>query len=184
MLVGIDDGIGVRQLLTRQMVIGNQYLHAGRLGRRHPGDAGDAVIHRDQKLGAAGHRQLDDLGGKAVSELEAVGHQKIDVTATHGAQGQHAQRRAGGAVAVEVTDDEDPLLGGQRIGQQRHRLLHAKQALGWQQRAGAALEQNGIVYATAGEDLAKQRMQVGGQMGIINSRTTTNVQRHQNYPVS
>ncbi len=72
-----------------------------------PGDAGDAVVHRDQELGAAGHRQLDDLGGEAITELEAVGHQKIDVTTAHGAQGQHAQRRAGGAVAVKVTDDEN-----------------------------------------------------------------------------
>ena len=53
MLVGVHDGIGVRQLLARQMVIGNQYLHAGRSSRRHPGDAGDAVVHRDQELGAA-----------------------------------------------------------------------------------------------------------------------------------
>lgn len=62
MLVGVHYRVGVRQLLARQMVIGNQYLHASRLGCRHPGDAGDAVVHRDQELGAAGHRQLDDLG--------------------------------------------------------------------------------------------------------------------------
>ncbi len=184
MLVRVDNSIGVRQLLTRQMVIGNQYLHAGRLGSRHPGDAGDAVIHRDKKLGAARHRQLDNFGGKAVAKLEAVGHKKIDVAATHGAQGQHTQRRTGGSVAVEVADNQEPFLGGQGIRQQRHRLLHAIEALGRQQLAGAALQQGGILYATAGEDLAKQGMQGGRQMGIINSRTTTDLQGHQYDPVS
>ena len=178
MLVGVHYRVGVRQLLTRQMVIGNQYLHAGRLGRRHPGDAGDAVVHRDQELGAAGHRQLDDLRGEAITELEAVGHQKIDVATAHGAQGQHAQRRAGGAVAVKVTDDENAFLRRQRLGQQRHRLRHAEQTLGRQQLVGAALQQGRVFYPAAGEDLAKQRVQGGGQMGIINSRTTTDLQGH------
>lgn len=184
MLVRVDDGIGVRQLLTRQMVIGNQYLHASRLGRRHPGDAGDTVIHRDQELGATGHRQLDNFGGEAVAKLEAIGHQKIDVATAHGAQRQHTERRAGGTVAVEITDNEDPFLSGQGIRQQRYRLLHTIEALGRQQLAGAALQQGRIVYATTGEDLAKQGMQGGRQMGIINSRTTTDLQGHQYDPVS
>ena len=178
MLVGVHYRIGSRQLLARQVMIGDQNLHAGRLGRRHPGDAGDAVVHRDEELGAARHRQLDYLRGQAIAEFETVGHQKIDVVAAHCPQRQHAQGRAGGAVAVKISDDEDALLGGQRRCQQGHRLLHAEQALGRQQLAGAALEQGRILYPPAGKDLTKQWVQSSGQMGIINSRTTTDLQGH------
>ncbi len=66
----------------------------------------------------------------------------------------------------------------QRLGQQRHRLRHAEQTLGRQQLVGAALQQGRVFYPAAGEDLAKQRVQGGGQMGIINSRTTTDLQGH------
>ncbi|MNM34939.1 hypothetical protein D3C81_456000 [compost metagenome] len=183
MLVGVHYRIGIRQLLAWQVVIGNQYPHPGRLGRRHPGNAGDAVVHRDEELGAAGHRQLDDLGGEAIAELETVGHQKIDVMTPHGPQGQHAQGRAGGAVAVEVTDDEDALLRRQGIRQQGHRLLHAEQALGRQQLTGAALKQGGILHPTAGEDLAKQGVQGIWQVSVIHSGTTTDLQGHGVNPV-
>ncbi|MNG93596.1 hypothetical protein D3C79_525670 [compost metagenome] len=182
-LVRVHYRIGSGQLMTRQVMIGDQHLHAGRLGGGDTGDTGDAVVHRDEELGAAGHRQLDDLGGEAIAELETVGHQKIDVMTPHGPQGQHAQGRAGGAVAVEVTDDEDALLRRQGIRQQGHRLLHAKQALGRQQLAGAALQQSGVQDSATGEDLAQQRMQGIGQVSVIHSGTTTDLQGHEFDPV-
>ncbi|MNH00596.1 hypothetical protein D3C79_597950 [compost metagenome] len=104
--------------------------------------------------------------------------------AAHGSQRQHAQGRAGGAVTVEIPDDQDALLRRQGRGQQGHGLLHAEQALGRQQLAGAALEQDGIFHATTGEDLAQQRVQGGGQMGIIHPRTTTDLQGHRYDPVA
>ena len=96
----------------------------------------------------------------------------------HGSQGQHAQGRAGGAVAVEVTDNEDALLRRQGIRQQGHRLLHAEQALGRQQLAGAALEQGRVLHPAAGEDLTKQGVQGIWQVSVIHSGTTTDLQGH------
>ena len=52
----------------------------------------------------------DDLGREPVAELETVGHQEIHGRESPGAQAAHDERRAGRAVRVEVSDDEDAAL--------------------------------------------------------------------------
>ena len=60
-LIGIDDGSGGGQLLPRQMVIGDNHLHAQLPGPGDAADTADTVVHRQQQLRSApgGHiRQL------------------------------------------------------------------------------------------------------------------------------
>ena len=47
--VGVHQRIGRRQPLTGQMVVGDQHFPAQRLGRRHAGMAGNAVVDGDQQ---------------------------------------------------------------------------------------------------------------------------------------
>ena len=61
----------------------------------------------------------DDLGREAVAELETVGHQEIHRRESPGAQAAHDERRAGGAVRIEVADHQDAplaMLEDQRDG--------------------------------------------------------------------
>src|SRR5690606_663717 len=47
-LVGVDDGQGAGQHLARQVVVGNQYVDAGRVCGLYAIHAGNAVVHRNQ----------------------------------------------------------------------------------------------------------------------------------------
>ena len=61
----------------------------------------------------------DDLGRESVAELEAVRHQEIHRRESPGAQAAHDQRRAGGAIGVEIADHENAplaMLENQRDG--------------------------------------------------------------------
>ena len=78
-LVGVDDDIGGGQLATRQVVIGDQGGDAQRPGRGHPLDTGNTIVHGNDQVGPPGGSQLDDLGGQAVTVLETVGDQVIDL---------------------------------------------------------------------------------------------------------
>ena len=91
------------------MVIGHQHIEPGLFRRGNPLDAGNAVVHGDQQLRLAlqGHR--DDFRGQAVAVLEAVGHQIINMGGAEHAQPQHTDRTGGGAIGIEVADDEDAL---------------------------------------------------------------------------
>ena len=89
------------------MVIGDQHLDAARTRRRDTGIAGDAVVDGDDERRAPLGGEPDDLGREPVAELEAVGHQEIHRRESPGAQAAHDQRRAGGAIRVEVSDHED-----------------------------------------------------------------------------
>ena len=117
--VGIDDGVGVRQLRARQMVIGNEYVDAACPRGRHPGVAGDAVVHRDQQCRGALGRARHDLGGEPVAEAKAVRHQEVHRREAAGAQRAHHQRAAGGAIGVEVADDQHRVRRGARAAAPR-----------------------------------------------------------------
>ncbi len=126
-LVGIDDGIGRGQLRPGQVMIGDQHLDARGSRRGHPGNAGDAVVDGDDQVGGAGRGEGDDLGSQAVAVFEAVGNQEIDLAPPAGAQPEQRQRRAGGAIGIEIADHQNPLLRGQRPGEQRHRSVDPTQ---------------------------------------------------------
>ena len=60
-------------------MIGDQHVDAERARGRDAVDAGDAVVDGDDQRRLRCRRERDDLRRQAVAELEAVGHQEVDV---------------------------------------------------------------------------------------------------------
>ena len=160
MLIWIDDAVGLRQLGARQVVIGDQRADAQRAGARHAFDARDAVVHRDEQVRLALSSQIDQLRRQAIAQLEAVGHEIVDVGAEK-AQRAHADRAGGGAVGVVVGDDQEPLTGLDRIGEQHRGLLHALEQRRRQQTGRAVGELGCRADASRGVDFGEQRMDAG-----------------------
>ena len=59
--VRIDDDVGLRQLGSGQVMIGDQHIDAARARRGHAGVAGDAVVDRDDQRRRAFGGDGDDL---------------------------------------------------------------------------------------------------------------------------
>ncbi len=89
------------------MVIGDEDVHAECTGRSDAGDTGDAVVdcHDQRRLASRGER--DDLGGEAVTELETIRHEEVDGRETPRAQRAEHECGAGGAVGIEIANDQD-----------------------------------------------------------------------------
>ena len=163
-LVRVDDGIGRRQLRTGQVVVGDQHLPAQCLGRAHPRQAGDAMVHRDQQL----RLQRGQLGHQAdrqpVTMHDPVGHGVDDIARAEQAQAAHRQRGGGGAIAIEVTHHQDALVAGNGIGQQGDGGVDALQLLRWQQLRQARLRAGQIVCAACGVDALQQGRHLFGPL--------------------
>jgi hypothetical protein len=90
-LIGIHDQRSIRQFIPREVVIGNEYLHAETVGFRHPFYTGYAIIDSDQYVRAARPTgwgcawgtgcKTHDLGCEAITVFEAVGDKIIDYRA-------------------------------------------------------------------------------------------------------
>jgi len=72
--------------------------------------AGDAVVDGDDQRWLPFGGKPDYFGREPVTEFETVGHQKIHRHEVPGAQAAHDQCRAGRAIGIEVSDDEDTSL--------------------------------------------------------------------------
>ena len=60
--------------IARQMMIGNQYLHAQPIGFGYAFNAGNAIIDGEQDIRLfGGMRKLYDFRGQSVTEFKAVG---------------------------------------------------------------------------------------------------------------
>ena len=163
--VGIDDGVRRWQGLAGQVVVGDQHAHAQRPGRRHAVEAGDAVVHRDQQIGLARRSHGDDLRRQSVAVFEAVGHQIVHLRRPHGAQRPHPQRRAGGAVGIEIADDEDALPFAQGLRQQVDGGIDAEQPIKGQQFRQRTVQFVGRCDTARGVDARQQGGQLAGQTG-------------------
>ena len=142
------------------MVIGDQRGDAKRARARHAFDAGDAVVHGDQQVGLALSSELDQLGRQAITELEAIGHQIVDAGAEE-AQRAHADGAGGGAVGVIVGDDQQPLAGLDRVGEQCRRLGHALEQRRRQEARGVVRQFGSRADAPRRIDPGEQRMDAG-----------------------
>ncbi|MNE08323.1 hypothetical protein D3C80_1009700 [compost metagenome] len=142
------------------MVVGDQHRKAGRLGRGHAVETGNAVVHGDQQLRALLQRHRDDLRGQAVAVLEAVGHQVVDMRRAEHAQRQHAHRTGGGAVGIEVADDDHALALLQRRHQQLDRRIDALQLAIRDQPRQRLVQLGGGLHAAGGIQAGQQGRQV------------------------
>ena len=163
------------------MVVCDQNLHPGSLGRRHPGHAGDAVVDGDQQVGTALHCQLNNFRRQPIAILETIGDQKIDLTTTHGPQRQHTKRRARRTIGIEVADNEQSLLLAQSSLQQGQRGCHAFEPRWGQQGLSALIQLPRRTHAATGVDLPQTIGQFGRKMGIIDPGATQNFQAHLDY---
>jgi hypothetical protein len=126
------------QLRAREVMVGHQHLQPQGIGLVHALDAGDAVVHGDQDVGALLVYALRDRRSQAVAIDHAIGYEVVHVRRTQQAHAAYGHRAGGGAVAVVVGDDADALALGDRIGQQAGRGLHPQEAV-WRQQAGQAI---------------------------------------------
>ncbi|MDT4842716.1 hypothetical protein FQZ97_766280 [compost metagenome] len=142
------------------MVIGDQHRQPGHLGRRHALDAGNAVVHGDQQLWLTLQRHRDDFRGQAIAVLEAVRHQVIDMRRPEHAQTEDADRAGGGAVGIEVTNDQHALPLLQRLYQQFDRRIHALELLIGNQPRQAFIQLGRRLHTACGIQTGQQ----GGQV--------------------
>ncbi len=155
-LIGVDDDGRVGQLRAGQVVIGHQHLQAQRIGRGHAFDAGDAVVHGDQQVGAVLLDALRDRRSEAVPVDHAVGHEVVEFARAQQLQAAQGDRAGGGAVAVIVGHHAQLVAGRDAVGQQHGRFLQAFHA-GGRQQAGQP-----IVELLHGQHAAR-RVQAGQQ---------------------
>jgi hypothetical protein len=89
------------------VVVGDEHLHAERRRRLDAGMCRDAIVHREQQVGALVREVRNQPGRQAVAVPHAVGHAKPHVLVAKPAQLPHHDRRAGRAIGVEISDHED-----------------------------------------------------------------------------
>ncbi|MNP34921.1 hypothetical protein D3C76_1282300 [compost metagenome] len=142
------------------MVVGDQHAQPGGPRRGDAIDAGDAVVHGDQQVRTFLQRHGDDFRGQAVAVLEAVGHQVIDPGRAKHTQRQHADAAGGGAVGIEVADDEDALATLQGIDQQFDGGVDALQLPVRDQPRQALVQLGGGLHAAGGVQAGQQGRQV------------------------
>ncbi|MCY1420823.1 hypothetical protein D9M71_364590 [compost metagenome] len=159
-LVGIDDGIGCRQFMTWQVMIGDQHLQPGSFGCGHTLYAGNTVVHGNQQLRLAFQGNLNDFRGQAITVFETIGHQVIDMRRPQQTQTQHPYSAGGRAIGIEVANDQDALALGQGLDQQVYRCVDTFELLVRQQACQAFVQFRRTVHATGGVQPGQQRRQV------------------------
>ena len=107
------------------MVVGHQHGHAEPARGGDALKAGNAVVNRDQHVGAACLDTFGDGRRQAITINHAVGHDVTDVLGAQEPQAANADGTGGGAVAVVISDDAQLLLPGDGVGQQHGGVLRA-----------------------------------------------------------
>jgi hypothetical protein len=147
------------------MVVGDDHLQPQGLRPRHAGEAGNAVVHREQNLCAARRRHVGQLGREAVAVLEAVGHQKIHRRA-HALQAFHAHGAGGGAIGIVIGHNQNVFPRQHRIGQPRGRFGAAFEALVRQKAGELVLQFGRRRHGARGTQARQQRVGAGGNQAL------------------
>ena len=163
-LVGVDnDAVG--HGVGGQVVVGDDHLQPQGLRPRHAGEAGNAVVHREQNLRAARRSHVGQLGREAVAVLEAVGHQKIHRRA-HALQAFHAHGAGGGAIGIVIGHNQNVFPRQHRIGQPRGRFGAAFEALVRQKAGELVLQFGRRCHGACGTQARQQRVGAGGNQAL------------------
>ena len=157
-LVGVDDGLGLGQFGGGQVVVGHQHRQAQRACAAHALDAGDAVVHGHEQIGAARGHAFGNRGGEAVAVDHAVGHEVIHLARAQQAQAAQRHGAGGGAVAVVVGHDADARVAGDGVGQQPGGFIRALERGGRQQPRQRRIELVGRAHAARRIQARQQRV--------------------------
>ncbi|OIQ71761.1 hypothetical protein GALL_466180 [mine drainage metagenome] len=111
-------------------------------------------------------RQVHHRGRQAVAGGEAVGHE-VGNRRPHRPQAAQPHGAGGGAVAVVVGHDEQPLAARDGIGQRHRRLLRALELLRRQQPRQRGFEFIGLAHPARGEKPRQQGMRAGGLQPML-----------------
>ena len=111
-LIGIDDGIGIGQLLTRQVMVGDHNLHPQLTRHPHTVEGSNAVVHGHQQIRqrAILLQPMEDARGQAIAVGKPAGHSEVHLVQPQHRQPQHRHRGTGGAIGVKITEDYHRLL--------------------------------------------------------------------------
>ena len=140
-------------VLAGQVVVGDQHLPAARLRRGDAGVAGDAVVDGDQQVGLQRREFVDQRRRQPVAVHDAVGHRVRDAPRAEHAQAAHADRAGGGAVAIEIADDDDVAVLRDRVGAAAPWPHRARRA----SRAAADCASRGCACSSVGARRARRR---------------------------
>ena len=144
-----------------QVMVGHQHLQPQ--GAR-AGDAvktGDAVVNRDQHVGAAVLDALRDRRGQAVAVDHTVGHDVVHVLGAQQAQAAYAHGAGGGAVAVVIGHDAEFFVGRDRVGQQPGGLDQSPHLARRNQARQTIVEFLHALHTAGRIKLGQQRMDAG-----------------------
>ena len=121
--VGVYHRHGAGQRLLALVVVGDDHVHAQRVGEVYLLHAGDAAVHGDQQAGSLAVQALDGVDAQAVAVLDAA----RDIVQHIGAPALeivHQNTGGGDTVHVVVAEHGDPLVVGQRPLHPLHSLVH------------------------------------------------------------
>ena len=89
------------------MMIRHNNLDTGCSGCSHAFNTGNTIIDRDNQVRPVLFRNGNDLGRQAVTKSETVWYQIIHLRSAHCPQTTDCQRGAGGAVSIEIADNQN-----------------------------------------------------------------------------
>ena len=104
--VGNGNPLGHRG--TGLVMVGDHHVYSVGLDCLHLLFAGNAAVHRDNKIGVVPFRPLKGCRSKAVAFLEPLGNKRRNVRAKR-AQTPGKHRRGRDAIKIEIAEDENLL---------------------------------------------------------------------------
>ena len=163
--VRIHDGVGLGQLGPRQVMVGDEDAHPGGARRGHPFEARDAVIDGHEEVGslAGGHR--DDLGREPIAVFEAVGDEEAHVGRAQGFESPDRDGAGGGAIGVEVRDDQDAGAFLDGLYEESDGLCHPMEPVAGQEARKRVIDLGRGAHAASGIDAREHGMEapeIGG----------------------
>ena len=128
----VHHGHGIGQHILTFVVVGDDHLHAQRVGKGYLVHAGNAAVHRNQQTHAPVMQTAYGILTQAVAVLDAARDVVHHIRAT-GAQIVHQYDRGGNAVHIVVAENGDLFPGVQRPAdtlRRRGHVAHEKGGMG------------------------------------------------------
>ncbi len=125
-LFGIDDGIRVRQFISRRVVIGDDHIETDLFAERDFGERTDAAVNGNDDR----HTLLFQLHERVLVQAVPFVNAMRDVGSRVRAerlQGLHEQCRRGDAIHIEIAVHRDRFVRAHRASQTIHSFVHPAQ---------------------------------------------------------